>query len=400
MRWYLGPWEKRADEHGAEAWCGPDGSAVAFDLRKPVEANTAGLGLFFAPSAPSEFVDFGFDWSRPLKPKDRQKIDRRCKGPDLLGCLIEMVTELSDPEGATGLKPLMNHKRDRSQIRFGKLSHAIEVRRSGRHFDRQREVTLRDLDELVDLEQAGRVPAGKSEQVLGYELRQRGIRDTDWKDFVGRKRSKRWRGPRKPETIISDDFDGSDESPLIGWTLLGGSSAYSTSSNLMLSGGANEWKTCMYDTPLSGSNNEAQLDSSAVSPQGLAGGPACRGSNVVATAYGAYVTNASVHVLYKYIAATPTALATGGTGGYGHTFRVVASGSTISVYYDGGLTLSATDTSISSGLYCGHAGFSANRKWDNFTAQDLGGGGGLVYTALQTSPLGVESGTFRRVGNR
>lgn len=390
MQWCFGPWEWRADEHGAQAWHGPESMRVAFDLRVPSEVGNAGVGLFLVEDVPAGFDALGEDWSTKLRPADRARINPRCKAVDLLGCILELVTDLSDVDGQSGLKPLMNHQRGRCQIAFGTRRQQFRSVSGRKHFDRQREQTLKDLDEIRSLEDAGVVPAGKHEQVLGFELESRGIKLDDWKAFVGKTRSRKWRGPRKPETIISDDFNRANEDPLTGWSLLGGVDPYYITSNEIYSGGANEWKSCVYNTPLSGSDNESQLDSVNVSPQGLAGGPLCRGSNSAATGYLTYVVNVSSHIIYRFVAASPTNIASGGTGGYGHTFKCVASGSTISAYYDGGLTLSTTDTTISSGLYCGHGGFSSNRRWDNFIAQDLAATGSLIYTTYHSTERGVE----------
>lgn len=397
----LGPFQ--ADGEGG--WQGPEGATHCLDLR-PVSdqakrsRSASGKGVFWVPDG-TAFDSTQYDkladrWDgaagAKVKSALKSKGGKDLSGDDLLGCLWSLLTDASDLNGESGLKPIMPTVRGRLDLHFGGISHSLRYSESSPHVERIRATRERDIAKIRGLEDSGKVPRGHHEKALGMVLREMGVRDADWQDVIKDPRNRnRIRGPREPQTSVSDSFTRANETPIASpWVQCHGSAnGFNLASNRIDRVGTAGDSSCIYNSALSGSNGYAQLDQVT---GGTQMGPCFRWeSTSVATGYG--LTPASTCVIAKWVSGTRTSLATLTSGGAVGLFKITANGSSLEAFKDGVSIGTHTDTSISSGLYAGVTANSLSGLGDNFYAEDSGSSG-MIFVIHNVS-RGVFSGVFR-----
>ena len=132
MQIVAGPW-RQIDIGDAKAWAGPEGCAAAIDLRTMDQVTESGRGLFVVPddvSVDADWVKLGSNWQEKADGKIRQMIKpkRAASANDIIGCVLEQLTENSDPEGINGLKPIVaSQKSKRMTLCLGPFRHASSI---------------------------------------------------------------------------------------------------------------------------------------------------------------------------------------------------------------------------------------------------------------------------------
>lgn len=400
-----GPWRWSEDaETGGGEWHGPPQAVAALDLRPISDQGTrtsSGYGLWWCPDIKRKDIDDGDvliakDWEEKPTKKMRDALavghagsKRSPAGEDVLGLILNLLTDSSDRDGEDGLKPVVPDHRGVIKIAFGnRKTHNVKFAGiGGPHGERVRALIEADLDT---------VPEHKRQQALGYQLLKYKVRDEDWKLIVkDTARQKRIKGPRKPETIITDDFNRSDESPIGSpWSFVINSSGVGIATNRMNSSTAAH-AAVTHGTALSGSDQIAHAHSVGAANSC---GPFVRGASTsVGTHYWLRPIGISDIRIYKVVAGVLTQLTDSTVASINTVeYKISASGSSLECFIAGVSANSTTDTSISSGLYAGIGMNSSAKNLDDFYAEDIGSAGGIIYTMLEGTPRGIMRGTFAR----
>lgn len=360
-------------------WAWPDALSVV-DLRNlPNQKTRGGLVGYGLCDIPDGVTPDGAEAFTGNGTRDRQ-MWRRVLGGNAAGdtpeeLLLSHLLDNADDSGDASARPLRG-KRDKVEIHFRGERQERTLTNQQR---RQQEVFVRaDLNRLMDQVEDGKIPQRAIRKVLRAEAERLGL---DWRDVKRElvKGGARWRDidADQPETTITDDFSGtlSAWTQVSGtWDIVGGQGGFSNpvGSDIYM----------RHSTPLSSSNNEARVGTVIQnSNQGFLA-VLCRasaGAPVEGYAVGSFssVPANSDGFRLKYVGGAQTFF--GNTTGWlnGNTpMRVDAIGSTIRFANDlVGWDFTTTDTSITTGLYAGFAGYmhtsSSARRVDDFFASDF-----------------------------
>lgn len=395
MTWYVGPWKK--DDEGT--WVGPDSMSQAIDLRTLDQQTDAGMGLFECTGdVDRDYREVADNLDDTLSPRASRLVlvkRQRPRGNTLRQQVLSLVTSDSDPEGITGLKPVQLTSRNFGEAKFLGSKMKVRGRKTvsmQKHYERLLRLAEKDVVKTLDSdEQLGR-------KQLGYELRKLGmsIDGDDWKEIIKDPQKRQRVGrPAKPETSLSDDFNRSDETPISSpWVQVYGTGQWDLKNNGVLKT-ASSASNIVYNSALSGSDQDVQVDQ--IDDKNA--GPAARcESTSVATYYFGYLLFTSAIRIYKVVTGSLTSLASSTASSRNGTWLLTVDGSSQELFRNTVSIVSASDTGISSGLYAGIGGFSLAivPMNDDWSAEDIGGGGGISYTQLETSTRGVERGIFHR----
>jgi hypothetical protein len=414
MRVIRGPWRWVTDA-GESFWAPPDGYS-GLDLRSVEQQSTAGgtpgLGIFCGTGNTDGSYDLlGTGALRDIKAskKIRDAIPGkyRPKGDDLLGILLDLLTDGSDPGGIEGPKPIMPTTRGTIELHFGGQSHFERFQWGDHRTAKIRDVVHRDfarvMQESLDGKMKDRI---HHQRILDAICEKYGV--NDWKQFVPSILQKDVPGRVKHETTYTDNFNRADATGLgAAWSTTAGA-GFDVSSNRAR--GANAASTATrarFDSDLSSSDHYAQVEIVSFPPtSGFTSGSNVRQSSVADTCY-RFVGRDDVsprRLVAKVVAGTNTTLVSDGTVAATGVWRLECNGSSLSAYI-GGVEISGlglTDTSISAGTRGGMSGIQnatvASRSlMDNFETGDLAASG-VLYTQLESGVRGVTRGVYTRNG--
>lgn len=414
MRIIRGPWQWVTD--GVESFWAPPEGYSGLDLRSVEQQSTAGgtpgLGIFCGRGNTNSSYDLlGTGSLRDIKTskklRDAIPGKYRPKGDDLLGILLDVLTEGADPDGIDGPKPIVPTTRRTIELHFAGQSHFERFQWGDRRTGKVRDVLRRDFDQTIDDAEKGRLRDRKQHQrVLDALCDKYGI--DDWKEFVSQRRQKDIPGRLKHETTHTDDFNRADSIGLgVGWSTTVGS-GFDIASNQCR--GANDTATATrarYDSDVSSSDHYAQIEIVSLPPaSGFTSGVNARQSSVADTCYRFVGRDdaAPRRLIAKVVAGTNTTIVSDATIAATGLWRLTCNGSSLSVSVRGvdipGLAL--TDTSISSGIRGGVSGIQnptagSRSLLDNFEITDLTQSG-IVYTRLERNVRGVTRGVYTRNG--
>jgi len=416
LYWYIGPWQYHVED-GAEYYSGPVGTKAALDFRTlPEQAvkgnanNPSGIGLFASVSRPPEvgrdYQLLGAGNWHDIKttqamcdafPKRRGVNLSPQNCPDLVALVYESLLD-ADPRGDEFAKPLMPSTKGTLQVRIAGQRHA-EIYRQGKHRH-----SARVLDVIRDnFAKTFARDRKLARKYLDYELEKHGLdrseRGKDWQQFVPQKLRRHVKGPLQHETSVSDDFSGT----LAAWTAVAGS--WTISSGRLRHGGGGNPSLIRYDTALSAEDMVvafgAVYDNTSANLDQI--GPATRcDSGAVVTAYRyCHQRNVSgttsITQLRKMIAGSETVIGTG-TFVDGTSLQLTSEGSQHTGLMGSAADVDVTDTSITGNLYAGAGAQVGNSEADDWTAADIGGGGGgiTIVNLERDIDRGIDRGIWTR----
>ncbi len=400
----------------------PPGAFAVIDLRPVSEQAKAGQsegwGFFSWPdqvydesgtlvanmnAMPLDAVPLGYGDCREIQPNTATRDELRTRiglsaqpaGATLIDCVSDVLGSLADPTGVSGPKPLLPtreglleihlayHSRVKAEAFNGAALFATTA--TGRN-NRIREVLRSDLETAY--------ASGGAEllaKVLGGWCDRWGVsysQAAKWRNLIRGPMLVRLldegRGkfnPKKPRTSYSDDFNDGD---LTGWTSVSGT--WDNAGSTIRYPSSSSFGSIRYDSDVSSGDHWCDL-LSVLSPGGLEHriGPACRFTSSGRTYYG-FRFSSTTGRLVKLIGGTVTNLGSTWSSSSHFTFRVQASGSTISGYENGTSKQSLTDTSITGntrgGCACSSGGGAVNGSTaDNYLIDDgvVAGGGPVVF---------------------
>lgn len=229
-----------------------------------------------------------------------------------------------------------------------------------------------DLDKVFDDVEAGILPDGTHRKLLSSEASRLGI---DWRTL--RSKNKRWKNetPLNPETSYTDDFFSGSEIDLSNYNSYSvvPNIATTTVSVLLTGGGIVKMRPLTtgyygfisgkYASPLSSANMEVIGYGKAENRIDYFG-PACRINSGGTQGYVACSYGETIYI-YKY---TGIFSYIGYIAGTATNLAIKAMGSTISAGSYPNYTVSITDTSLSSNLNFGVAGYSTYQGDSRFTS--------------------------------
>lgn len=404
MHWHVGPWVWRSAPW--PHWSAPLGAAGAIDLRTlpqmAARGGDPGLGLFWSPlRLGDDYALIGSGSWYDIKPnaRERSAIPARAgytlKGDDLVGLVLDALTDGADPLGLDAPRPLMPTVEGLLAIHAAR-SHYERFRWGRRHTSHVRDLLRADFAQMFSEVQAGRMPAGQHQRVLDFWCEKYGLRGDAWRELVPPSLLAAVPGRLPHQTTITESFntsDGDTLGPDLSWTELTGDVDIVSNEGRTTNTTASIVRA---DSDLSGADHYVQGVFGLSSAFGSAG-PICRkDSSATQTFYLSIITSVALE-LYKCLSGSFTQLATGGSAqstGTDYTIRITANGSNVADARNGSATNSVTDTSIASGTRGGarlHANASGYAKIDAFEAADLAAGG-ILYTQLERGTRGFVRG--------
>jgi hypothetical protein len=429
MKFYRGPWQWVTN--GESYWAPPPGF-VGLDLRplaeQAVAGGTPGLGIFVGPDT---LTDKSYDllgigsWGdikASQKIRDAIPGKYRPKGEDLLGVLLDIFTDGSDPDGIDGPKPIMPSSSGRMELHLGGRSHFENFRWGDRYTGKVGDLLRRDFALTMADAKTGKLRDDKHHlRCLDALCEKFGVQD--WKEFVPASLQKDVPGRLKHETTYTDDFDRANAATLgASWSKIQSSGTQelgidTNNCRLPNSGNTSALTSVVhrYDSDLSSTDHESGCSWGNDNFNIVAGshtvGPICRkDSTATLTFYamrlartasgGVYTANDAQ--LFKFVSGTATQLGSdvSVTPSLPDPLKIYASGSTIKSYYDGVERHSQTDSAISSGLRCGLrlvVGNGVAWRGDDWNAADLAASG-ILYTQLERGVRGVNRGMYTQWG--
>lgn len=194
-------------------------------------------------------------------------------------------------------------------------------------------------------------------------------------------------GPVKHSTTRTDNFnraDGAIGSSSEGWSWSETVGAFLISSNEVAPSGVTDVVDARADADLSGSDHFAQVTVTAWGQNRH--GVDARYSSSAYTCYLFMERHATPDcAIFKTVSGTDTALITGGSApSLSYTLKGECNGSTLTLYINGGSNRTVTDTAITAGvrggLHYSQPTASTAARFDDWSAEDLGGGGGSART--------------------
>jgi hypothetical protein len=187
---------------------------------------------------------------------------------------------------------------------------------------------------------------------------------------------------------VSDNFNRADSNPIGGnWTTFPGLSPIQIVSNQAYGADDSSNSAAYWNADTFNNDQWAQCTVLTVTGAGVMMGPAVRCSTSQLTGYVLNISNGSVN-LFKCVNGTPSLVASyNATISNGSVFKLIAHGTTIEVWMNGNLIISATDSDISSGS----AGIVANSQWSSLGCEDWSAGNYAAAVKISRSRL-VNSG--------
>lgn len=398
---YRGPWQW-VTEGGLSFWCVP-WSIGCLDMRSIPEQSqrggTPGLGIFMAtsPISDSNYDLLGTGNWHDIKPDQRGKDSLpkpkkyAVKGDDLVGMLLDLLTDAADPTGSSFVKPLIPTANNKLELCLGGYRFTESFSWGNARTSKIKDAIRLEFQQVFDGAKAGKLKDAEHHlRVLDAYCEKYGVED--FKEFVPPAIQKDVPGPKKHETTITDSFDRANADALgtssEGWSWTETEGDIDILSNQAKQGAAGAECIARAESDLSSSDLYSQADVSGGFP-----GVGARYSSSAKTYYFAqWISNWQIR---KYVAGAFTSIANSGTSGPPTTVKLTCNGSSLEVFSNGVSQVSATDTAISGNLRCGIHGFSGAETWDNFQAADLAGST-VKYTQLERSTRGYQRGKYTR----
>lgn len=395
LSYYLGPWQWR--DSPMPSWRPPVGTRGAIDLgslsdhAKPGHDRPWG---FFATTAtmPSEYALLGVGDLREIKVDGFHRslwqsvLGHAPDGDTLADLLWHHLTEGADHEGLFACGPLVpthqlmlelhlpGHGQPIKQERFewGKHKHTAKLQR----------LLQAGFEQQFHAVAQGHAREGHHQRWLDASCKK--YRVTDWQALVPKPLRAHVPGPLPHETTITEGFfkaSGVDDPGLgsdLTWTVNG--NWRTLSSYAIRSSGSDGLSfAARAESDLSSADHYAQIVA-VTENNGLAQGPCCRFSTGTITTganqnfYCVYNFGSNT-TISKIVAGSQTDIDTDAyTTSAGDTYKVSASGSTITGYVNGTTrTGPTTDTTLTSNVRTGITSYSVGGHLDSFQAADLGG---------------------------
>lgn len=423
MRYYLGPWQWIADGNTPH-FAPPVGAIGAIDLGSVPEMSTGGaqrkgcLCWTNGTLLSSEYDLLGVGDIREihrtakLTATIRKASGATPKGDRLNEMILDCFVDGSDPDGATGPKPIVpgsdgwmdlwmaGHGRVKGErFEWGRSSHTAKIKRQLRA----------EFSQLMDDAEAGRSKDREHHRrCLDALCEKYGV--SEWREFVPTARQKDVPGRLKHETTITESFNKADSSTLgpdLSWTELTGDMAVVLNACELVTNFTPPSTSARADADLSSADNYAQcvaVNAASLSTTSAVGPITRKDSSSTLTWYQADWLKVATpaYRTVKVVSGTGTVIGsnTNGSAANGTTIKVHCNGSTITRYVDWASQNATTDTSISSGLRSGLIIFSnagTKPRLDSFEASDLVASG-LLYTQLERGTRGITRGVYTRNG--
>lgn len=413
--WHTGPWVWNPI---FPQWEPPPGCSTGIDLRSlPEQAQaggTPGLGVFYGDvtlGSDYHFIGRGNWYDIKLRLQDKDALPKRpgysVKGEDLVGAVMDLLTDGADPEGNTYAKPLVPSVEGRMVLSAGGRTHN-ETFRWGKHphTNRLRDLLRSEFTSLFNDAKAGKLKDQEHHRrVLDFWCDKYGLQgENDWQDFVPPNLRPQVSGRLKRDTTYTENFtraDGDIIGNLLTWTEVAGD--LDTVSNAVKVGVDNTGSYGRAESDLSGSDHYAQVVVTVPAANGNQFGPACRFSSSAHTAYFMLARPSDgLYRIYKVVAGTETSLFSTNITVNTGTYYIKADGSTIYIRKDGANEQNVTDTSISGNLRGGIRalrvdGFSIS-SLDDFEEADLSAAPSTTLVQLEGIPRGLVRGLWMRRG--
>lgn len=423
-RYYLGHWVQQ--RFGTDLCFAPPAGVVgSLDLAPiPVQGVMAAdrpMGLFVTRSTvlPSEYTLLGEGDCRELKADTRMQdafrslVGYRPQGDTLAELIYDTLTDGSDPDGSSGPKPLMPDATGWCDVYLGGHSRVLGSRfewgkpdsRGRRHWAKVQQLLRKEFEQLFDDAKAGKLKdAEHHRRVLDAHCDKYGLQgENDWKEFVPVKLQKDVPGRLKHETTITESFNKADSDTLgpdLTWTEVNGD--FDVVSNQCRHTNTTTVRSARAESDLSSADHYAQVQivSNGSGTNDCAAGACARFAAAAETMYFAFYYQADnrLYVSKKVTGAQTNITSSVITEALPETYKCEINGSTLKGYQAGVERVSTTDSAITGNLRGGILLYQSsvlNPTIDNFEASDeLGGGGGILYTQLERGVRGYLRGVY------
>lgn len=396
-RYVIGPVVEYDDGVALRHYGPPEGCISWIDLRRMSEQSALGrLGYGFFTMPSGWVVPSGYHWlgggegdcrSLYLTQQDQSAwsslvgvTPTRTASTVVVDALDETLTDLADPTGENSPKPLVPRcppPGPPAEAEIILAGHSTVRRRqvpsAGRWWNNLVSLHKRDMQAMIDRDQNDRLWRkyagslshkyfGRWDDERGNELiPDRAKNASKPSRDSGNPVERRW--ALRPETTYTDDFNRTDATTLGGsyTEFLSSSGRIAVVSNTAKFGkgvtfGTGVIESSRFDSDVSSSDHETSITCSTydVGTDDGVFGVCARFSSSAETMYTFSLTaryTSCKHYLDKVVTGTRTNLATStpGNAATDKVIKAVPDGSTIYGYYDGSVSLSMTDTAISSG---------------------------------------------------
>lgn len=387
MRYWLGPWQWVGDgDVRPPGWNPPVGMVASIDLRNVSDCSLFGsngdrpYGFFCGPDSitlDSDYYLIGRGDIRELKPNAielsawQSHLGYRPQGDALVDLLWDQLTNGADPDAVNGPGVLTADANGYVSLVVPGHSVVKSRRFSVNYLTRGRWGAVIKQQLRNQFKRNFERDQKAAERFLWLLERKYGA---PWNEFVPRELKEHTRGPRRPETSYSDDFNRADEDLNAGtWTYNTSTSDYEVSSNAVRRLSGSGFYQAEYDANLSSDDHWAEVEWVSF-PSNY--GPCCRSQDPTTTGRDYYHTQRFGTIyLSKIINGSQTNLAnnTASSTAAGDVDRIEANGSTITGYINGSNDVSVTDTSLSGQLRGGFAIHvtGVTLRFDNFNESDI-----------------------------
>jgi hypothetical protein len=388
MWYYFGPWQFRDNAY----WM-PDGAVSAIDF-SPLTGG--GFGIFKSNtlitdsnyirlsslSGGEPLTAIGMGPARRNYLRTTLNLSEPVEGNNLALSIYNVLSSNSDPDGANGPKPLQVNSRGVLEFFMGGTEPELSARMPRKIWllpfwskyqsnIRSAYRQVRELSLGEDTEYKRRLYRRWLEvQRRKYRLTKSLVKQLFIPDDLPQE------DPEDPATTITDNFNRGDQiglgSSSEGWSWSNGGSTWSIVSNAADTAGAGYPGIARANSDLSSSDHYAEVTVAHDSNnQDLMA--AARKSGYSTGYGGGYYKAGTAYRFWKF---TPTAGNFGSVSSGGshasRLVRLVVDGSAQSLYIEGALVATGTDTAISAGTRCGlWAWAGADGTFEDFSASDL-----------------------------
>lgn len=412
IHFYSGPWQWITTQ--IVPYWGVPWSVGCLDFRNLTEqaqaGGTPGLGVFASdtPISDSNYDLLGIGNFHEIKVSQRLKDllpkprNYNLKGDDLIGLLLDLLTDAADPIGEDFVKPIIPQVDRKVCITIAGQTFYDRLDWGKKYTSKIKDVERENFKQIFVEVQAGKVPADHHQKVLDYLCEKYGIED--WKEFVPDDLQKDVPGRKPHDTTISENFNTADTGtlgPQLSWTELFGNTNVVTNAAQSVSIDATYGCVNRADSDLSSVDHYAQVVFLNVPASSSTGIIARKDSSATNTYYISRFSNfaGTNWDTYKLIAGTYTLIgsSTSAVAAANDVIKIECNGSSITRYKNGASQNVATDSAITTGTRCGLATYMAGTaiRQDDFQASDLAASG-LVYTQLERSTRGYLRGSYVR----
>jgi hypothetical protein len=294
---------------------------------------------------------------------------------DTLGGFVRAIfAECADPTGVVRFRPFLPNRDRVIHANLGGVRLFQErVTRGSREYLLATQALQWEYDRIV------------SEQGVDIALKRAGFwRDKYGEDIRTPAQIQRDGPPVDPATTQTDDFDCSDSDTTgcdLTWTEV--LQDWDIASNTATKSSNSEGRA-RADASVSGDDHYAEVECENVSAFQWCGVVVRFNSSADTNYFYQRRNDNTSHIIYSVSSGTPTQISscTGGdylgTGPFDFVIRLEIDGSDLEAFHGGVSECTVTDSGITGNDMCGLYGFHAAPNFDDFTCEDLGGGGGAA----------------------